>query len=102
MQNLVQNDKNAWKHDYRLSLGGTSDVALDSYLERHRGISKLILCLDNDDAGQTATEKLNTKYSALGYEVKIIAPQGKDFNEDLIAYRNINRSERAKTSEMEI
>ena len=75
MQNFVQNDKNARKHDYRLSLGGTSDVTLDSYLEWHKVISKLVLCLDNDDAGRMATEKFNTKYSALGYDVKTITPR---------------------------
>ena len=46
---------------HRLSLGGTSDVALLSFLGRHPKIEKITLCLDADEAGQTAVRKITDK-----------------------------------------
>lgn len=43
---------------HRLSLGGTSPVALIHYLAEHPETSHVSLCLDADDAGQTATSKI--------------------------------------------
>ena len=45
---------------HRLSLAGTSDVALIAYLERNPTIEQIYLCLDADEAGQTATRKIAT------------------------------------------
>ena len=46
---------------HRLSLGGTSDVALIAYLERNPAIEQITLCLDADEAGQTAARKIAAK-----------------------------------------
>lgn len=43
---------------HRLSLSGTSDVALIAFLERNPHINTISLCLDNDDAGRTGSEKI--------------------------------------------
>ena len=43
---------------YRLSLGGTSSLALTSFLERHPYIESVDLCLDNDEAGHNATIRI--------------------------------------------
>jgi hypothetical protein len=45
---------------HRLSLGGTSDVALLPFLESHPQIGSVALCLDADEAGQKAAEKMKT------------------------------------------
>lgn len=42
---------------YRLSLGGTSPVALISFLERHPEITRVALYMDNDLAGLTNARK---------------------------------------------
>lgn len=52
LQELSGNDENI----YRLSLGGTSYVALISFLEKHPKISQIKLCLDNDKAGREGAE----------------------------------------------
>jgi hypothetical protein len=81
--NAATGDTGAWKQDSRLSLSGTSDTALDFFLNRHKTIRELVLCLDNDTAGREAAALMARKYAAKGYTVLIDFPQGKDFNADL-------------------
>lgn len=79
-----------WKWDgYRLSLGGTSGVALFSFLERHPEILRVTLYMDNDLAGLVNARKIK---SALRKDprfkhirVGINPPRtGKDYNEKLL------------------
>ncbi|MDR2515417.1 MAG: DUF3991 and toprim domain-containing protein [Christensenellaceae bacterium] len=74
---------------HRLSLGGTSDVALMAFLERHPHIDNISLCLDADDAGRTASHKIvaahagDVRFSHI--TVTIDPPMlGKDYNEALL------------------
>ena len=43
---------------YRLALSGTSSIALMSFLERNPQIENLMLCLDNDEAGINAANRI--------------------------------------------
>ncbi len=81
-------DSNCWRRQNRLSLSGTSDVALDAYLKRYPDIQHICLCLDNDFGGNKAVKLINEKYSALGYKVSVYHSSfGKDYNDMLINYR---------------
>ena len=82
---LKTGDKNAWLGDSRLSLGGTSGLALGKYLELHGGAGELIFCLDNDPAGSEAAANLAREYAGKGYRTRIELPKGKDYNDDLLA-----------------
>lgn len=84
LTNLKYGKSDAWKMHNRLSLSGTSDVALDAWLKRHPDVSKICFCLDNDDAGRRATNKMVEKYKDIGYEVYVKYPSAKDYNEELI------------------
>lgn len=73
---------------YRLSLGGTSPVALFSFLERHPQIERVSLCLDADEAGREATAKIQTLLSEEERFAHIRVrdtppPVGKDYNNTL-------------------
>ena len=70
-----------------LALGMVSDPPLERFLKDHPDISFIFLCLDNDEAGRTATERLTKKYNGLGYQVSdYSAPEKyKDINEWLVA-----------------
>lgn len=68
----------------RLSLSGTSDVALEHYLNTHPDIRELNFRLDNDEAGHKATEELMAKYEKKGYTVHCMFAEEKDLNEDLV------------------
>jgi hypothetical protein len=43
---------------WRLSLGGTSDLALKYFLESHAEVKHCIICTDNDDAGNAVVAKI--------------------------------------------
>ena len=73
----------AWKRQNRLSLAGTSDIALLKYIETRPYITELVFCLDNDESGQRASETFKRKYMDKGYSAVSLLPAGKDFSEDL-------------------
>lgn len=107
---------NKWD-GYRLSLGGVSSVALISFLERHPEITTIQLCLDNDKAGLTATNRIigellsdkqkpeetgATNGSVFSHSGKIMrfsniklsvvpAPIGKDYSDTLNAILQLNK-----------
>lgn len=83
-----------WRRDHLLSLAGvyrprkelresSMPLALAQYLKDHPGIRKIVLRLDNDYAGRTASQALQTMLSR-SYEVSIRPPpEGKDYNDCL-------------------
>lgn len=72
------------KEHHKLSLGGLSDKALNQYLKDHEGISTIVLCLDNDEAGLKTKNELVEKLLDRGFKVFESLPTSKDWNEDLI------------------
>ena len=68
-----------------LSLAAVGEAPLNTFLEEHPEIKKVVLALDNDVAGRKATKKLAKKYRDLKYEVKHYAypRREKDINEYL-------------------
>ena len=89
--------RGGWDWDgHRLSLGGTADVALIAFLERNPQISRVILHLDNDEAGIKAARKIkaaltaDSRYSHL--RVSVNPPRrGKDYNEVLLRAIRLER-----------
>lgn len=54
-----------YKHDcHRLALGGVAAIGLIAFLERHREIQNVVLCLDADTAGQEAAKKIQRQLAA--------------------------------------
>ena len=77
----------AWEQHNRLSLAGTSDTALIFFLNKHLFIKELVFCLDNDPAGLVAAANMMREYADKGYTTRLELPKGKDYNVDLLAYR---------------
>ena len=71
-----------WKKRSYLSLGGISSVALMTFLSERPQITSVFLCLDNDQAGNKACEKLAGEILE-GYSVIRLKPSKKDWNEIL-------------------
>lgn len=82
----------AYKKQTRLALCGSSDVALEAYLARHKEVKTLNFRLDNDEAGKTAVKIYKEKYEAKGYEVHSVFSENKDVNEDLLAQKRHSSS----------
>ncbi|MFS0723677.1 DUF3991 domain-containing protein [Paenibacillus sp. 1P07SE] len=96
-----------WKQDHRISLGCLSDKALERFLT-YQNIKQIIFCLDNDhnatfqngspapNWGQEAAFKFVQKYAELGYATSIQTPTQKDFNEDLLSFRQSKHKHQTK------
>ena len=76
---------------WRLSLGGTSDLALKHFLETHIRITHCIICTDNDEAGNTIAVKIS---SMPGITTERFLPSiGNDWNDELQAVQKILRTQ---------
>lgn len=73
-----------WKnHSYAASCS-VSDRVLFQCLNDYSHIEKVYLCLDSDEPGQTAANRISAKLFALGIKSEILVPIHKDWNEDLL------------------
>lgn len=72
-------------YSHMVSLGGTSDIALDSYIKRNPIIRKVVFCLDNDSVGIQACNLLSDSYSYKGLKVYRNFPDYKDWNLQLLS-----------------
>ena len=81
--------------NHMISLGGVCDNALEYFLMVNPTMEKIILCMDNDEAGHQACQQIAKKY---GEQYKILrhCPDGKDFNEDLVSIAKRIESERSE------
>lgn len=84
MLSFISMHKENWKnHSYAASCS-VSDRVLFQCLKDYPYIEKAYLCLDSDEPGQTAADRISTKLFALGIESEILVPIHKDWNEDLL------------------
>ena len=75
-------EKLCTRHSIRL------DRLIDLVLERLRQNPKLdmvYLCLDNDDAGNDACDRMTDTLEDMGLDVERLCPVRKDWNDDLCA-----------------
>lgn len=89
-----------WREDHRVCGGGLSDKAIKNYLREHEEIKEIIFCFDNDkdgtyddgkprNHGQEQAYKYFDYYQKLGYSTLVQKPRTKDFNGDLLMYRQL-------------
>lgn len=106
-----------WQADHRVAEGCLSDRALSRYLKHHPEISEIVFCYDNDvdgkdsrgqprNHGQVQARLSAVAFAKAGYKVFIQTPQTKDFNQDLVTFREMiargqDCPEKAETGEME-
>lgn len=81
--------KAGWrKHSY-VALCSVSEKALLQQLKTHPNLNHIELCLDNDNAGQAATERIKKALIEKGYSsIGIQNPINKDWDEDLLKYQS--------------
>ena len=97
------NWKSNWKqHSYAASCS-VSDKVLFRMLEDNPNLKEVLLCFDNDEAGQNAAQRISDKLFLKGIKSKILIPKGKDWNEDLLTIRAAeNESEVAEPCQMSL
>jgi hypothetical protein len=77
---LYQKD---WQRHSYVALCGISDEALMHQLSAHENLREVVLCLDNDQAGQQASVRISQALRDKGYGASVLLPEGKDWNETL-------------------
>lgn len=84
MMSYICLNKEAWQDDTYVAACSVSDLSLMQRLKEHPNIKTVYLCLDNDKAGQEATDRIKTKLETEGYKTEVLIPNLKDWNEDLL------------------
>ena len=78
----IHKDTDWQRHSY-VALCGLSEQAMVKQLDINPSLTKVILCLDNDNAGQKASDKFEQLLCERGLNASRLVPTLKDFNEDL-------------------
>ncbi len=86
---ITLHPKNWQQHSY-VSLCGVAEHALLQQLQENPCIQEVCLCLDHDESGIKATERLREILKEHGYSnVTILRSQYKDWNEDIKARHGV-------------
>lgn len=75
-----------WQSHSYVACCGTSIQPVQKMLERVPQLDTVLLCLDNDEAGHLASQRMNAQL-AKHYTVERLIPENKDWNDDLTAIR---------------
>ncbi|WP_302941389.1 DUF3991 and toprim domain-containing protein [uncultured Ruminococcus sp.] len=79
-----------WQKHSCIAMNGVYENAVLSALKNHTNLSKVILCVDNDEGGIEAVDRLRDILHKKGYpDVKRLAPKFKDWNEVLKAKNGV-------------
>ena len=82
---LTLHPENWQQHSY-IAMNGVYENAVLTALKNHSNINEIVLCVDNDEGGIEAVDRLSDILRENGYpNVKRLAPKFKDWNEDLKA-----------------
>lgn len=85
MSFLTLCSKDWQKHSY-IAMNGVYENAVLTALKNHSNLSEIVLCVDNDEGGIEAVDRLKDILAENGYtDVKRLAPKYKDWNEVLKA-----------------
>ena len=75
-----------WQKHSCIAMNGVYENAVLAALKNHSNLSEVILCVDNDEGGIEAVDRLKDILTENGYtDVKRLAPKFKDWNEVLKA-----------------
>lgn len=73
-----------WQQHSYVALCGLSEHAMIKQLDLNENLKNVVLCLDNDNAGQKACDKFQKLLAKRDLRVTRLVPTLKDFNEDLV------------------
>ena len=81
---------NDWQKHSCIAMNGVYENAVLTALKNHSNLSEVILCVDNDEGGIEAVDRLKDILNENGYSnVKRLAPPYKDWNEVLKAKNGV-------------
>ena len=75
-----------WQQHSYIAMNGVYENAVLTALKNHSNLNEIVLCVDNDEGGIEAVDRLGDILADNGYsDVKRLAPEFKDWNEVLKA-----------------
>lgn len=80
---ISMNIENWQQHNYAAACS-VSDKVLFQMLKDNPKISEVYLCFDSDEPGQAAAKRISDKLFTQGINARILVPEHKDWNEDLL------------------
>lgn len=81
---FISLNKDGWRGHSYAACCGVGDRVLFQMLRDNPNIRTVCLCLDNDEAGQAANNRIAEKLRTQGIQTEIIVPTHKDWNEALL------------------
>lgn len=102
---LLLIDGQPWKDRHYLSLAGVSPLPILQYLAAHPEIVTVVLCLDDDEPGQLAAERIEglLRLSRPSLDIRKEPPKiGGDYNQNLcmrIAHDRVRRNKKSRASD---
>ena len=90
MLSFITLHQQCWRNHSYAAACGVSDKVLWRMLEDYPYIRKVYLCLDNDEAGQTAAKRISERLTQKNIEHENLVPSLKDWNEVLLCLQKEN------------
>ncbi len=87
MLSFITLHKQSWKSYSFAAACGVSDRVLWQTLKDRPYIRKVCICLDNDEIGQKAAQRISKALAEKNIYNRILVPTRKDWNEDLLFLR---------------
>ncbi len=85
MPDIGANHMDDWQAQNYVACCGTTFAPVEQMLRTYPQIRQVYLCLDNDEAGHNASERMEGYLRAEGISAMRLVPVQKDWNEDLMA-----------------
>ena len=99
MLSYISMHKCNWREHSYAACCGVGERVLFRMLKDNPNLKKVYLCLDNDEAGQTANRRIQAKLYAQGIPSEVLVPQRKDWNEDLLYMQGVETKIEPEKSE---
>lgn len=85
MLSYITLNPNGWERHSYVACCGTSSIPVMNMLDRLPQLRQVLLCLDNDKAGQSACQRMTELITDRGLKAERVIPENKDWNEDLVS-----------------
>ncbi len=85
MLSFISMNKEDWRNYSYAAACSVSDKVLFQCLQDNPHISSVSICMDSDEPGQLAAQRISAKLIMQGIENEILVPVNKDWNEDLLS-----------------
>ncbi len=86
---FISLNKTNWQEHSYAAACGVSDHVLWQMLKDNPNLNQVCLCLDNDEAGQAANQRIAEKLNTYSISSEVLIPSHKDWNEDILHSREV-------------